>query len=980
MTGGNPFLTNSSAGFSAGLFVGAKTLPGHSVAGAVEYHHNGLVTGWAIDGKEPGRPAIIDVLDGTEKIAEIVPALYRADLDRPGQATGHHGFVFMLPATLMDGGRHQVHFRIASCDFELHNSPLIVEFRYEENFVPYSPTALCGNRVLVLAPHPDDESLGCGGSICLHRNNGDDVKVLVLTDGLLADLEGHPGQSYKLLMQQETVQACSILGVSDIEFWDTPDRQLGTADQGIVSRLATLLEEYRPTLIYSPSPLEFHPDHRATAALVWQAIQQTQLELSVAFYEFNRPIQVNTLADITGVIDTKKAAIAAYSSQLRNFPYDECAVGLNRYRSLTLGPGCTFAEGFFLLSAREIRAHSIEWFNVKQHLPFKRNASLPCPQVSVVIPTRNRRFLLGQALESLALQSYPNIEVVVVNDCGEDVSDLTEQFGRCMTVRLINHEIQLGRTHAYNTGVQASNGEFINLLDDDDIFYEHHVERLASFLTLTGAQFVYSDIQHCRYVYQEGELQPLHVRGQFAGGEYYPERLACENHIPTMAAMFARALWERVGGLDTSVDVGEDWDLWLRMSRETHLHYLPGYTAEYRFFKDSFAEYKNKEEQVYERHASPDSSREREQRLWQRYLRLEHEHRRLKIDFAAARAQGERAVVADPADTPRVSVIVPIYNGARYLRRTLQSISEQAFAPAELILVDDGSWDGSLESVADMKFSFPVRTLKRENGGQSAARNAAAREAIGDFVAFVDHDDILYPWHLEELVRPFADSPMLGWTYGAMDQIDEDDKIVRRNLPEIWYASGFTSREKTDLAALLSSDIGIIPSASMFRKSLFLSEGGFDERLCGYEDDDLFVRMFRSGYEARNIGKVVCSWRIHPGSSGFSPRMNTSRRIYLEKLLRMFPDRPGLYQWWVRDCIAPRFFRIAHDRYVRHMEEKSWSDCLDALEDMRLCAKQMILDYRTTWRMKLMAFPRMHAAFFRFARRLPYRARVLLLG
>src|SRR5262249_47260321 len=160
-------------------------------------------------------------------------------------------------------------------------------------------------------------------------------------------------------------------------------------------------------------------------------------------------------------------------------------------------------------------------------------------------------------------------------------------------------------------------------------------------------------------------------------------------------------------------------------SRETHLHYLPGYTAEYRFFKDSFAEYKNKEEQVYERHAPPDSSREREQRVWQRYLRLEHEHRRLKTDFAAARAQGERAVVADPAGTPRVSVIVPIYNGARYLRRTLQSIIEQSLPPAELILVDDGSWDGSLESVADMEFPFPVLRQERENGGQSAARNAA---------------------------------------------------------------------------------------------------------------------------------------------------------------------------------------------------------------------------------------------------------------
>ncbi len=90
-------------------------------------------------------------------------------------------------------------------------------------------------------------------------------------------------------------------------------------------------------------------------------------------------------------------------------------------------------------------------------------------------------------------------------------------------------------------------------------------------------------------------------------------------------------------------------------------------------------------------------------------------------------------------------------------------------------MVDDGSTDGSLEELEGLPPApFPVRVLRQANAGQSAARNAAARQAEGEFLAFLDQDDHWHPRHLEELVAPLVDDPSVGWVYSDFDEMDLD--------------------------------------------------------------------------------------------------------------------------------------------------------------------------------------------------------------
>jgi LmbE family N-acetylglucosaminyl deacetylase len=221
----------------------------------------------------------------------------------------------------------------------------------ESRHVPYATSSFLGARVLALAPHPDDESLACGGALALHRRGGDPVKVVVLTDGGGGAADAPGRNEYVQARAGECQEACRRLGVRDVEMWRLPDRGLPSSGEP-VRRLRQLLDDYRPTLVYAPSPVEFHPDHRATNRLLWEALQGWPLEATILFWELNRPLPVNALLDVTKVVAAKRAACDAYESQTAQLPYTDCVLGLNRYRALTVAPACQYAEGYLRVEAR----------------------------------------------------------------------------------------------------------------------------------------------------------------------------------------------------------------------------------------------------------------------------------------------------------------------------------------------------------------------------------------------------------------------------------------------------------------------------------------------------------------------------------------------------------------------------------------------------------------------------------------------------
>lgn len=262
-----------------------------------------------------------------------------------------------------------------------------------------------------------------------------------------------------------------------------------------------------------------------------------------------------------------------------------------------------------------------------------------------------------------------------------------------------------------------------------------------------------------------------------------------------------------------------------------------------------------------------------------------------------------------------IAAVIPLYNGAEFIRETLESVLAQVRPADEIIVVDDGSTDNGAAIVEEMASHSPITLLRKANGGQSSARNHAIKHSRCSHIAFLDQDDTWYEQHLELLAEPFVAGKIrdLGIVYGNLDHVDRAGRMILRScLDDIP-----TSHPKRSLLECLRYDMFILPGATLASRSAMMAAGLFDERLSGYEDDDLFLRIFSLGFRSIYIKTPVTRWRIYSGSTSFSMRMAKSRMIYFQKLLAGYPDDADLGLYWSRDVIAPRFVRTLTDEYMR---------------------------------------------------------------
>jgi LmbE family N-acetylglucosaminyl deacetylase len=221
---------------------------------------------------------------------------------------------------------------------------------FNQSALEWTPS---NERLVVLAPHMDDEVIGCGGTLARHIACGADVTIVFLTDGSRG---GKPGATASrdagvaATRKLEARRALQELGIAKIKFLDGEDGRLRETP-GIGIGLRDALEAARPDIVYLPSFLEEHPDHRAASTLLAEAVSGTRLAFRCHAYEVWTPLFPNCFVRIDSSIDAKRRALAHYQSQLAEADYEHTALGLNAYRSSALLDGtCRFAEAFCAVS------------------------------------------------------------------------------------------------------------------------------------------------------------------------------------------------------------------------------------------------------------------------------------------------------------------------------------------------------------------------------------------------------------------------------------------------------------------------------------------------------------------------------------------------------------------------------------------------------------------------------------------------------
>jgi N-acetylglucosamine malate deacetylase 1 len=247
-------------------------------------------------------------------------------------------------------------------------------------------------NILVIAPHPDDEVIGCGGALCLHAARGDRVTVVFLTSGELGLKDRPPKRAWKIRESEARAAGC-ILGVARLEFLRLPDWTVGDHVKRGALLLSPILQAERPALIYLPHPQDWHPDHQAALPLLRSAWHDFRRSMSRVFeqrcqglslssskgeragvrgpllrrssgsqsprepskslpkpevrtYEVWTPLtEFDHVEDISRVMPRKLRALRAHGSQLNEFDYERAVRGLSQFRG-ALAAKCLYAEVF----------------------------------------------------------------------------------------------------------------------------------------------------------------------------------------------------------------------------------------------------------------------------------------------------------------------------------------------------------------------------------------------------------------------------------------------------------------------------------------------------------------------------------------------------------------------------------------------------------------------------------------------------------
>jgi glycosyltransferase involved in cell wall biosynthesis len=231
---------------------------------------------------------------------------------------------------------------------------------------------------------------------------------------------------------------------------------------------------------------------------------------------------------------------------------------------------------------------------------------------------------------------------------------------------------------------------------------------------------------------------------------------------------------------------------------------------------------------------------------------------------------------------PFFSVIIPAYNQQDYIGRTLASVFSQTFTDFEVLVVDDGSTDDTVGEV--LKSGYPVRVLQQTNQGPGAARNHGISVASGAFVAFLDGDDLWFPWTLSCFHEGLVANPACEWIVGRCVQFQEDgeiEELLNRTV------RGEVTADFNRLQSFYETSgnyFEIYTGEFAIKRDILLDAGGYNEKMMNLEDGDLYLRLGVKTGIVEISNPVVFAYRRRRGStSGNLDYALTACNLVLQK-------------------------------------------------------------------------------------------------
>jgi glycosyltransferase involved in cell wall biosynthesis len=205
--------------------------------------------------------------------------------------------------------------------------------------------------------------------------------------------------------------------------------------------------------------------------------------------------------------------------------------------------------------------------------------------ISVIVRTKNRPHLLNRALTSLVNQTAQVFGVIVINDGGDDITTIIDEFKKFFPIKYIHHKESLGRTEAINSGLEIAKGNWIGYLDDDDILYPWHYEALLEHANQEQSNVVYSDYNRSLFTNIHA-IEPQKLAGS-PSWTFNLNELLVQNQIPIHSYIHRSEVLKIVKNWNVTFDRLEDYEFLLRVSSLGEFSHVGKVTCEYRFYLDT---------------------------------------------------------------------------------------------------------------------------------------------------------------------------------------------------------------------------------------------------------------------------------------------------------------------------------------------------------------------------------------------------------
>ena len=538
------------------------------------------------------------------------------------------------------------------------------------------------------------------------------------------------------------------------------------------------------------------------------------------------------------------------------------------------------------------------------------------PQISIVMPSYQQVAYLEEAARSVLDQEGVDVELLVMDPGSTDGSrELLQSLKEVYGERLLLHFApDKGQADAINRGLELARGEILGWLNSDDRLLPGALRTVVAHLAKTEPSWLYG---RCGIIDETGHqiFRSIVWYKNIRGRRFSFYKLLTEDFIPQMATFWNRSLWRAAGGLDVNRHLDMDYDLFLRFARLAEPVVLPEYLADFRVHGHAkstrrVSEHLRAAFSTVKEHAAVHGLRGRWclvlHRIYAARTRLVYSLIKpgalivgpvatpRSQEGAMPRPEGGTAFPVESALKPLVSIIILNWNGLRHLPDCLDSLAAQTFRDFEVVLVDNGSEDGSVSFVTERYPWVKVIPLG-ENTGFASGNNHGLTHSRGDYIVTLNNDTRAERDWLETLVEVANDLPDVGMVGCRICSFSDPDIIdsLGMSICADGMSRGRYRNKRWSTLRLREVEEILFPSAcaALYKRAMIEETGLFDDDFFAYaEDSDLGLRGRLAGWRAVLATNAVVYHKYSQTSGSFSPfKVYLVERNHYWVALKNFP-------------------------------------------------------------------------------------------